>query len=147
MLSGTSCRSFSLRFGRMTRVIPARCAANTFSFTPPIWGLKMNLAAQTYPYTLYSYVQILLIWRLYSKIFKTLFLFLVYKAIQIISTCKRQCWPSWLFKLSSISRLNNFQEFSPDVFIFFIPVVTNSMAQVFSENYKSNCINILKFLI
>jgi hypothetical protein len=28
--------SFSLRFGRNTILMPARCAASTFSFTPPI---------------------------------------------------------------------------------------------------------------
>ena len=31
-----SARSFSLSFGRMMFVSPARCAARTFSFTPPI---------------------------------------------------------------------------------------------------------------
>ena len=34
--SGMSSRSASLSLGRMTRVIPARCAPRTFSFTPPI---------------------------------------------------------------------------------------------------------------
>src|SRR5690606_1256484 len=34
--SGTSRRSRSLLTGRMTSSIPARCAASTFSFTPPI---------------------------------------------------------------------------------------------------------------
>ena len=35
---GMSARSFSLSFGGMMLVIPARCAASTFSFTPPISG-------------------------------------------------------------------------------------------------------------
>ena len=34
--SGTSSRSGPLRYGRITSVIPARCAASTFCFTPPI---------------------------------------------------------------------------------------------------------------
>ncbi len=34
--SGTSVRSFSLALGRITVRIPDRCAASTFSFTPPI---------------------------------------------------------------------------------------------------------------
>src|ERR1043165_3075461 len=33
---GMSARSFSLSFGRMMFLMPARCAARTFSFTPPI---------------------------------------------------------------------------------------------------------------
>ena len=34
-LLGTSCRSLALRLGRMTRVMPALCAAITFSLIPP----------------------------------------------------------------------------------------------------------------
>ena len=33
---GISSRSFSFSLGRITVLIPARCAAKTFSFTPPI---------------------------------------------------------------------------------------------------------------
>ena len=38
--SGTSSRSPSFRFGRITVVSPARCAASTFCFTPPIGSTR-----------------------------------------------------------------------------------------------------------
>jgi len=38
--SGTSSRSGSFRFGRKTVVKPARCAASSFCFTPPIGSTR-----------------------------------------------------------------------------------------------------------
>ena len=40
--SGTSCKSFSFFFGRITRFSPTRCAAKTLSFIPPTWINKPN---------------------------------------------------------------------------------------------------------